>query len=104
LDNVSATQAATIIDHRGIRELTIEESQLVYGGNPAGAALGAAVGAASYLGNASTTGDFSWSGLAGSTATGGLVGATGGASAFAAHVAPRVSFLGGAVVGAIEES
>ena len=39
------------------RELTLEETELVSGGNPVGAAVGALTGAAGYLGTASTSGD-----------------------------------------------
>lgn len=86
-----------------MRELNIEEVEEVSGGfGPAGAAFGGVTGAAGYLGNAATSGNFSWSGLATATGTGAATGAVGGAPASAAarYVIPRITAGGGALQGA----
>ena len=87
-----------------IRELTLEEMEMVSGGNPIGIAVGAATGAAGYLGTASTTGEFSVGGLAVATGAGAASGAFGGVGALASYALPRISFFGGAAIGAIDNS
>ena len=82
-----------------MRELNVKEIQEANGGfGPAGAGLGAVIGAAGYLGSAATSGNFSWGGLGAATAAGGLSGAVGGpiGSAAARFLLPRISFMGGA--------
>jgi len=86
------------------RELTLEESELVSGGNPVGAVVGAVTGAAGYLGTSSTTGDFSWGGLAVATGSGALTGGLGPAGSLTAYVAPRIAFFGGAAIGRADNS
>ena len=81
-------------------ELNVVEIEEVNGGfGPAGAGFGALVGAAGYLGAASTSGSFSWSGLGTATFGGAVGGFLGGpvASAAARFVIPRVAFVTGAV-------
>jgi hypothetical protein len=89
---------------RGFRELSFDEMELVTGGNPAGAAVGAAAGGLGYLGGAATSGEFSWGGFGTSIAAGGLAGGTMGATAFGAYAAPRISYFGGMAVEAVEQS
>lgn len=86
------------------RELTAEEIDAVAGGNPAGAAVGAAVGGLGYLGGAAVGGDFSWGGFGTAIGVGALGGATMGATAFGAYAAPRIAFIGGGAVQAVEQS
>lgn len=86
------------------RELTFEETERVSGGNPVGAAVGAVTGAAGYLGTSSTTGDFSWGGLAVATGSGALTGGLGPAGSLTAYVAPRIAFFGGAAIGRADNS
>jgi hypothetical protein len=87
-----------------IRELTLDEMDQVNGGNPIGAAIGAATGAAGYLGTASTTGEFSVGGLAVATGTGALSGGFSGVGMLARYAIPRISFFGGAGVGLADGS
>ncbi|MBL53535.1 MULTISPECIES: class IIb bacteriocin, lactobin A/cerein 7B family [Marisediminitalea] len=82
-----------------MRELNKLELEEVNGGfGPAGAGFGALVGAVGYLGGASTSGNFSWGGLASATGAGALSGFVGGpvTSSVARFFLPRISFFGGA--------
>ena len=87
-----------------MRELTTQERGQVAGGNPAGAALGAAINGAAYLGHASVSGDFSWGGFGLSMVSGGIGGMFGPIRAVQAYVAPRTAFVGGGAVAAVEDS
>jgi hypothetical protein len=95
---------SVILERDGVRELTAEELELVHGGNPAGALVGAASGGLGYIGSSAVSGDFSWGGLGTSVVVGGLAGGTMGATAFGAYAAPRISYLGGMAVEAVERS
>jgi hypothetical protein len=68
---------------------------------PAGAGFGAVVSGVGYLGNAATSGSFSWGAFGAAVGTGALSGAIGGpvASTFARYALPRISFGGGVVAG-----
>lgn len=82
-----------------MRALNVFELKEVNGGfGPAGAGFGAFVGALGYLGGASTSGNFSWGGLASATGAGALSGFVGGpvTSSVARFFLPRISFYGGA--------
>lgn len=92
-----------VIEH-GIRELTLEELDEISGGNPIGAAVGAASGALGYISSSTVSGGFSLGGLALSTGIGATVGALGPVSAMYAYVAPRASFYGGYAVGGVDGS
>lgn len=84
-----------------MRNLVEAEMIQVSGGwGHAGAAVGAASGAAGYLGQASTSGQFSWGALASATVTGAGLGAIGGpVGARTAYLAPRIAAAGGAIGG-----
>lgn len=102
---ITENSIATHASHDNVfRELTLEETEQVSGGNPIGAAVGAVTGAAGYLGTSSTTGDFSWKGFALATGSGALTGGLGPAGSLTAYVAPRVSFFGGAAIGRADNS
>lgn len=86
-----------------MEKLTAYEVERISGGvGPVGSAFGALTGAAGYLGQASTSGNFSWGGLATATGTGAATGFVGGAPASAAarYLIPRITAAGGAVGGA----
>ena len=85
-----------------MRELNSQEIKVVSGSfGPPGAAFGAFVGAAGYLGGAATSGSFSWSGLGWHVAGGAVSGFIGGpvASAAVRYALPRVAFASGAASG-----
>ena len=84
-----------------MRELTVRETENIRGGwGVPGAGVGALTGAAGYLGHASTSGGFSWGGLARATVTGAVLGAIAGpAGAVRAYFLPRSAFGLGAVLG-----
>lgn len=85
-----------------MKELTAKQVEEVSGGiGLAGAGFGALTGAVTYLGNASTSGAFTWRGLATATISGGVSGALGGrvTSSVVRYLAPRVAFFGGAAEG-----
>lgn len=86
-----------------MRELNTREIHEVSGAvGPIGAAFGGVTGAAGYLGNAATSGNFSWGGLGIATGTGAATGAIGGAPVSAAvrYAIPRITAAGGALQGA----
>ena len=84
-----------------MRELTVRETEEIAGGwGLPGAGIGAFTGAASYLGHASTSGQFSWGGLFQQTFTGAAIGAISGpVGAIRAYFMPRAAFGLGAVFG-----
>ena len=85
-----------------MRELTVRETQRVSGGATIiiNGGIGALTGAAGYLGTASTSGEFSWGGLANAAVSGAILGAISGpAGAIRAYFMPRVSFGLGAIYG-----
>ncbi|MCL1141865.1 class IIb bacteriocin, lactobin A/cerein 7B family [Shewanella gaetbuli] len=91
-----------ISENSEIRELSLEELEMVNGSfGPPGAAAGAVIGAAGYLGGAATSGSFSWGGFATAVGSGAVLGAIGGpiASGFRSYIAPRASFGFGAAGG-----
>lgn len=86
-----------------MKELKFEQINEVNGGvGLPGAGLGAVTGGAGYLGNAVTSGEFSWGGFAASIAGGAASGAVGGpiGSAAARYLLPRMAAITGATVGA----
>lgn len=86
-----------------MRELNMQEIGKISGGvGPGGAIFGGATGAAGYLGNAATSGEFSFTDLAIATGTGAATGFVGGkpASAAARYLIPRITAGGGATQGA----
>lgn len=85
-----------------MRVLTVRESRHVHGAwGLAGGGVGAFTGAAGYLGRASTSGQFSWGGLAEATLIGGVLGAISGpAGVVRAYFMPRAAFGMGAAFGA----
>ena len=87
-----------------MRELSLREVEDVSGAvGPAGAATGAVIGAAGYLGGASTTGEFTWGGFFTATAVGAATGfVSGPMGAARAYVVQRLSFFGGAAVGYVD--
>ncbi len=86
----------------GMRELNFNEVEEVSGGwGLPGAFVGGLTGGAGYLGNALTSGSFSWSDLGYSAGSGAVLGAIGGPiGAARAYALPRVSFGLGAAYGA----
>ena len=97
-------KATDTLENIGLRELSLDEAELVTGGNPAGAVVGAAAGGLGYLGGAAVSGEFSWGGFGTSVLAGGLGGATMGATSFGAYAAPRIAYMGGMAVEAVEQS
>lgn len=100
----SLRQSTKGLENPSLRELSPEETDQVNGGNPAGAAVGAAAGGLGYLGGAAISGEFSWGGFGTSVLAGGLGGATMGATSFGAYAAPRIAYMGGMAVEAVEQS
>ena len=91
----------TLTGDKTMRELTVRETEKVGGGwGVPGAIIGAATGAASYLGTTSTSGRFSWRNFAYNTAAGAVTGAIGGPMGVArAYFLPRAAFFMGAIYG-----
>lgn len=86
--------------------LSEREYQQVNGGfGPAGATFGGLLGGISYLGSATTSGNFSWSGFGTSVAVGAVSGAVGGpmGNAIVKYGLSKVSFFGGAAQGLVSE-
>lgn len=89
-----------------MQTLTQYELEKVNGGfGLPGAGFGGVLGGLSYLGSASTSGSFSWSGFGTAVAVGAASGAVGGpvGSSIIKYGLSKVSFYGGAVQGFVSE-
>ncbi|MDG1816607.1 MAG: class IIb bacteriocin, lactobin A/cerein 7B family [Glaciecola sp.] len=89
-----------------MKELNNEELMDVHGGiGIVGAGFGGVLGGISYLGNAATSGSFSWGGFGSAVGVGAISGAVGGpvGSSIVKYGLSKVSFYGGAAQGLIND-